>query len=367
MQGKVQEMLSQFMSGYRRLWRKRHNLLLIRSGSMQLAVEYWQKGQLLWHETVVLESLGIEEKYFAEVEEKLRSLLLAKEVEDNIETLFVPADFMLQTEQLELPLLNALELRQAMSWEAANAFPWEEGSYAYAYLVQKQAAAESCQIFLWGLPLASLEAMESMTEKLLLKTQFVVSLAPEQLGTEWYQGVKLAVFKRHEQAFLPQPKVQRLLARAAGCALLISVACYAGAWLGCYLAQEEARTLEEELAQYRPWQERQQASLALEEKIQRLEKLVAAKKQNLAQPMSGDLERLSRLIASGCWLTQLTQERGSIKLEGKALNMQSLQSFMDKLQQADTYKSVELKQSNLQAGKVEYRLELERKEGEHEK
>ena len=360
MQKKLQQLGGQLLKDVRRLWRKRKNLLVVRFVEGELVAGYWQQGILAWQEQLALAvaSLYNTEAVLTAVEERLRELLLAKEVEENVYTLLVPPAFMLRKEQLELPLLNALELRQAVSWEAAHAFGGNE--YSYAYLVQEE--AELCTLHLWGLEESTLAALEQLGSRLLLELKLVACLKEEQLAEDWYGGEAVAEFQRQQQAFVPTPRLKKLLVRTAGAVLCLSLAGYAGAWLGCYLAQEEVRAAQSELAAARLWRERQQASLLAEKKIAQLEKLLAQQKKATQQRMSGELERLSKAAVTGCWLTQVVQERSSVQLEGRAVDMQVLQAFMDSLQQSGDYKSVELRQSQARGTELEYSLQLERKE-----
>ena len=359
MQKKLQQLGGQLLKGLRRLWRRQKNLLVVRFVEGELVAEYWQRGILSWQEQLVLEVVSFykTDSVLTAVEEKLRELLLAKEVEENVYTLLVPPASLLRTEQLELPLLNALELRQAVSWEAAHAFG---DTYSYAYLVQEE--EKTCTLHLWGLEKELLEDLRQLGGRLLLELRVVASLKEEQLAEAWYRGEVVAEFQHQQQAFVPTPRLKKLLVRAAGAVLCLSLIGYAGAWLGCYLAQKEVRTAQSELAASRLWRERQQASAVAEKKIAQLEKLLAQQKKTTQQRMSGELERLSKAAIAGCWLTQVTQERSSVQLEGKALDMQALQAFMDSLQQSGGYKSVELRQSQASGKELEYSLQLERKE-----
>lgn len=353
----------------RQLWRQRKNLLVVRLLPDRLLIEYWHRGEQLWSEEAALKS----EKlllthdiavYLAAAEEALRAVLLTKDTEENVYTLLLPADFMLQAEQLVLPELSSWELRQAVSWEAANAFSWDAVSFAYAYLVEGRPNEQECLLYLWGLPLKLLEELEIMAEKLLVSLQVVMTNEPDAVAKDWYSGKRLARFERQKQALLPQPRLQRLLARAAGAILLVALACYAGALAGCYLAQEEVRQLQEELAPYAIWQQRQQASELVAQKISRLEKQLAKQKQSSRQAASDELERLSRQLAQvkGCWLTQVKQQKAGSEVQGKALNLQAVQLFVDRLEATGSYKKVELRETQARADVVEYSLHLEAQE-----
>ena len=356
----------QLLVKVRQLWRQRKNLLVVRMLPDSLRIDYWRKGEQLWSEEAALKSDKLlltsdTAAYLAAAEEALRAVLLAKDIEENVYTLLLPADFMLQDEQLVLPLLSSWELRQAVSWEAANAFPWEAGSFTYAYLVEKEQQEEECLLYLWGLPLKLLEEMKIMAEKLLVNLQVVMTNKPDAVAKDWYNGKRLARFERQKQALLREPRLQRLLARAAGAILLVSLACYAGAWAGCYLAQEEVREVQGELARYKVWQERKQASELVAQKISHLEKQLARKKQSTSRSASGELERLSRQLAQvkGCWLTQVKQQKTGSEVQGKAINLQVVQLFVDRLEATGSYKKVELRQTQAQADAVEYSLYLQ--------
>ena len=359
MQKKLQQLGGQLLQDMRRLWRKRQNLLVIRFAEGELVAEYWQRGKLVWQEQLALEVVSMykADSVLTAVEKGLRELLLAKEVEENIYTLLVPPALLLHKEELELPLLNALELRQAVRWEAAHAFGGN--AYGYAYLVQEE--TETCTLHLWGLEEGLLTELEQLGRRLLLELKLVVCLEEEQLAAAWYRGEVLAEFQRQQQGFVPTPKLKKLLVRTAGAVLCLSLVGYMGEYLGFYLAQEQVRTAQSELAASRLWQERQQASAVAEKKIMQLEKLLAQQKKT-TQHMSGELERLSKATIAGCWLTQVVQERNSVQLEGRAVDMQVLQAFMDKLQQSGGYKSVELRESQARGTELEYSLQLERKE-----
>ena len=356
----LQQLGGRLLKNLRRLWRKRKNLLVVRFVEGELVAAYWQQGILVWQEQLALEvaSLYKTEAVLKAMETKLRELLLDKEVEENVYTLLVPPALFLRTEQLELPLLNALELRQAVSWEAANAFGGH--AYSYAYLAQEE--EDSCTLHLWGLEEELLAALEQLGASLLLELKVVACLKEEQLAEAWYGGEAVAEFQRQQQAFVPTPRLKKLLVRTAGAVLCLSLAGYAGAWLGCYLAQKEVRAVQSELAASRLWRERQQASAVTEKKIAQLEKQLAQQKKAMQQRMSGELERLSKAAVAGCWLTQVVQEHSSVQLEGRAVDMQALQAFMDSLQQSGGYKSVELRQSQARGTELEYSLQLERRE-----
>lgn len=362
MQKKIENLSAELLQYLRSLYRKRKNLLVLRLADGAAVVEYWQQGCPGWQEELLLNrEVPIQNmaKQLAALEAALRALLLAKEVEENLPALLLPPSYLLQKEELQLPLLTKAELKEAVAWEAANAFA--EGSYSYAYVAEE--AADTCLLHLWGLPLSQLEELEKMAGRLLLQVEVVASVNDSELATDWYKGKALASFTRPKQAFVATPRFKRLLVRAAGAALLISLVSYVMAWAGCYLAQEQVQRTQEQLAACEGWRQRQQASAIAEKKIAQLEGLLAQRKAVAQQRMSSELERLSRAVIAGCWLTQITQERGSVQVQGRAVNMQVLQSFMDRLQQSGSYKSVNLRESQAKGAELEYSLQLEKMEG----
>lgn len=331
-------------------------------------VSYWQQGQMLWQEQLkqdVATAQGLEDE--------LRQLLLQHEVEENITTLLLPQAAALHSEQLLLPLLPQKEMLQAVAWEVQHCVPWEAGSYSYGYSVESSLTGDGqqCQVRLAALPDALRQTWQELCAKLLLHLEYIsldTQLGAENLAQGWYAGKALPHSYRQQKQqslCLPPQLARRWLPRAACGVLMLALLAYAGAWGGRYLAGQQLQSVQKQLAQLAPWQERQRESKAVEQKIQHLQGLLQGAKAPVAVQAGSELEALCCLMRPGAWLTVLEYSgaRKPLLLQGQAVDAQAVQALAQGLQQSGRYSRVELLQTQQQGGLTSYKLQLLPQEG----
>lgn len=331
------------------------------------SVSYWQQGQLLWQEQLTQETGKVQD-----LQEELRELLLAREVEEGVATLLLPRTSALHSEQLTLPSLPAKEMLQAVAWEVQQCVPWEPGSYSYGYSVMDSVTVEDqqYQVLLTALPDAERCTLEKLCAKLLLRLEYIsldTQITAENLAQAWYEGKNLphAYRQQKEQLLrLPRQLTKRWLPQLACGVLVLAILAYAGSWGGRYMAQHQLQSVHKQLAQYVPWQERQRESREIEKQIRDLQGLLQGAKAPAAQ-VSSELEALSRLMLPGAWLTALEYAgvQKPLLLQGQAVDSVAVQALADNLRQAGNYSRVELLETQQQGGLVAYRLQLLPQEG----
>lgn len=361
----LKDLVRPLLTQCRRRLRRTQPLLVL---SLETAgVSYWQQGQMRWQEQLTQEiddGQGLEEV--------LREVLLAHEVEEGIATLLLPQAGTLHSEQLTLPKLPAKEMQQAVAWEVQHCVPWEAGSYSYGYSVSNIFVGDEqqCQVHLTVLPDAARQTCKELCKSLLLQMEYVsldAQLGAAELAQAWYAGKALPrVYRQNAQQplQLPPQLARRWLPQLACAVLALSLLVYGGAWGGCYMARQQLQSVEGQLAKYAIWQERQRESKMLEKQILQLQGLLQSAKAP-AEKLSSEIEILSRKMLPGAWLTVL-EYGGAAKpllLQGQAVDSAAVQALTESLQQSGRYDRVELLETQQQGSLIAYKLQLLPQEG----
>lgn len=397
---------------------KRLLVLLLETDNARLSL--WQQGESLWQEKFnqqLLESTEYEAAALADAEGKqasdilnreledwLRDVLLAHDVEEGISLLMVLGDDLLQTEQLTLPKLPAKQLKKTLAWEVQQLFNLPQGSYSFCYKilaanaetgeqrerVSGQQEAEQQVLQLWTLGCARQAEYAALAQRLMVKLAGLgVGAAVKQLQTKqletceeevqagdmlaatvaqsWFAGEALlllpAVPKRisWQQCYERCEQYLPLVAK-------IMTACACLAFMGClglrYLAQEDLAAVQQQTGRYTVWQERQKEAAALEKRVAGLKQ--QAEKRNVQSQASRELERWGRLGVTNVYLTELEYKAASKQgkqqsvtvAQGVAMDAMALDSLLDQLQAGKQYSSVQLMESQQQAMGVGFKLRL---------
>lgn len=362
---KLKELIEPVLTQCRRRLRRTQPLLVL---SLTAAgVSYWQQGKMRWQEQLTQD---MDDGQC--LQDALREVLLAREVEEGIATVLIPKADSLHSELLTLPRLPAREMQQAAAWEVQHCVPWEAGSYSYGYSVSNIATGDEqqCQVQLAALPDALRQTWEQLCQKLLLRLEYVAldtQLSAEELVQAWYAGKGWPQgYRQQKQKQLPLriAGLRRYLPRLACAVLALAFCAYGAAWGGRYLAQRQLQGVTKQLAGYAPWQERQRESKMVAKQIQQLQGLLQAAKAPALQ-VSSELEALSRQMLPGTWLTVL-EYGGAAKpllLQGQAVDSAVVQALAEGLQQSGRYSRVELLETQQQGGLAAYRLQLLPQEG----
>ena len=157
---------------------------------------------------------------------------------------------------------------------------------------------------------------------------------------------------------------EQYLPHAAKAMLACAWLTFAVSFAGHYLAQADLKAVQQETERYAVWQQRQQESSALEKRLAKLRQQAGQrKKQTLA---SKELESWGRLGLTNIYLTALEYKSSAkqgrlqsvIMAQGLAADGAALDELIDKLQAGKQYSSVQLVESQQQAGGVSFRLQL---------
>ena len=360
----VEELFEPVLCALRCRWRRKQALLLLSLQTGQVA--YWQNGERSWQEQLDEECLTNKQR----LADNLREILLARDVEEGVAVLLLPAAATVYSEQLLLPLMRRRELQAALQWEVQQSVPWSEVDYSYSFKTTdfREAGEKQCQVTFTALQNASRTELEQLCSSLLLKLQGIIlgDMMLDEVADDWFIGKPLPPVYRQKQMHLQgiAATFGRYLTKAGCAALGLAILAYASTWGGCYLAQRDLLEVEQQLVQNTVWRQRMQESEAVERNCQRLEKLLAAVSKPSKEAV-GELERICRQMMPGCWLT-LLEYNGSKKtlvLQGQAVDNLALESFVEQLQKCGNYSRVELLQSQQQGNVLVYKLQLQMKEG----
>lgn len=345
-------------------WRRKQALLLLSLQTGQVA--YWQNGEHSWQEQLNEECLADKQR----LTDALREILLARDVEEGVAVLLLPAAATVYSEQLLLPSMRRRELQAALKWEVQQSVPWMHEDYTYSFEahVIGEADEQQYQVMFAALQNASRAELEQLCRSLMLKLQgiWLGKVTLDAAATAWFAGKPLPPVYRQQQKNLQSVAAtfDRWLPKVSCAVFALALLAYGSAWGGCYLAQRDLQEVEQQLKQYAEWEQRMQESEVVERNCQRLEKLLAAVSKPSKEAV-GELERICRQMMPGCWLT-LLEYNGSKKplvLQGQAVDNLALESFVEQLQKCGNYSRVELLQSQQQGNVLVYKLQLQMKEG----
>ncbi len=332
--------------------RRKRALFVVHLDENKFNASLWQNRNCLWQEEKDYE-------HFDQLEDSLRLLLLAHDVEENIDTLIIPASTMLHEEELSMPFLTAHELRQAMAWEAQNCVSEDEICYCYTCETTINDKQQIVKLFIMSADFVY--ELQKLCKNLFLRLRGICTQGTSDVVAAWFTGDNLVCIAKKRKTIAVQQILSgcdKYLPRVACTLFILSALTYGGAWGGCLLAQQQLQDTEKELADLKIWQERQQFSRIAENKIKKIENILAQ-----TQPkkfISKDLENLGRLIVPGCWLVNLERnlKTQQLDVQGRAVDNLALQTFVDALQEAKIYKKVELLQTK-QEKYLEYSLRLQ--------
>ena len=360
--------------------RAKKSLLVLSLNADNAQLSLWQQG-----ENQQQECLWQEAQDAKELEAWLRDVLLAHDVEEGAAMLIVLGDALLQTEQLTLPKLPIKQLKKTLAWEAAQLFNLPKGSYSFCYKILaanaeavgqiERGSGEQQVIQLWALEYAGQAEYVALAQRLMVQLEGICvgeeahndETLAEAVAQSWFAGEVLLLLPAVPRQISWRQcygKLEQYLPRAAkfmaGCACL-SFACSFGLH---YLAQADLEEVQQEKQRYAVWQERQKQSVSLEKQLAKLKQQQKKRKpQTLA---SKELEQWGRLGLTNAYLTELEykasskqgRQQGLTVAQGEAVDGEALDALLDKVQAGKQYSSVQLVESQQQAGGVSFKLQL---------
>ena len=147
---------------------------------------------------------------------------------------------------------------------------------------------------------------------------------------------------------------------------MLACACltFAVSFAGHYLAQADLKAVQQETERYAIWQQRQQESAVLEKRVATLKQ--QSQRRQSQSFANKELESWGRLGLTNIYLTALEYKSSAkqgrlqsvIMAQGLAADGAALDELIDKLQAGKQYSSVQLVESQQQAGGVSFRLQL---------
>lgn len=400
--------------------RAKKQLLVLLLGTDTAQLSLWQQGESLWQEEQsqrddeaaiaddAEKQAGTVSSIMLEV--WLRDVLLAHDVEEGVSMLIVLDDDLLQTEQLTLPKLPVKQLKKTLAWEAAQLFNLPQGSYSYCYQILAATAesmgqtervqstirvndkqeAEQQVIQLWALEYDKQAEYAALAQRLMVKLDGICigveakllaslqaevseakqhddSTLVEKIAQSWFAGEALLLLPElprridWQQCYSRYVKYLSRIAKAMAVCACLSFACGFGLH---YLAQADLEAVQQEAERYAVWQQRQKESVMLEQQLAKLKQ--QQEKQKPQMLASKELEQWGRLGLTDIYLTEL-EYRSSIKqgrqsgltvAQGVSVSADSLDVLLEKLQTSKQYSSVQLVESQQQAGGVSFKLQL---------
>ena len=387
---------------FRHLRVKKQLLILSLADTAQLSL--WQQGA-----SQQQECLWQEEQNASELEGWLRDVLLAHDAEEGVSMLIVLDDDLLQTEQLTLPKLPFKQLKKTLAWEAAQLFNLPQGSYSFCYKILAATAESSGQtervrstirasnmqeaeqqvVQLWALEYDKQAEYAALAQRLMVKLEGVCvgaaaksliltrtkdgeepyndSMLAATIAQSWFAGEALLLLPElprridWQQCYSRYVKYLPRVAKAMAVCACLSFACCFGLH---YLAQADLKDVQQEAERYAVWRERQKESVMLEKQLAKLRQ--QQEKHNPQALASKELEQWGRLGLTDIYLTEL-EYRSSIKqgrqlgvtvAQGVSASADSLDVLLEKLQTSKQYSSVQLVESQQQAGGVSFKLQL---------
>lgn len=360
-----------------RYWRRKNKLLLVELQEKGLVVSLWNFEKCLWQEScffndneneVIFKSGSESKNYdFSLAEEKLRELLLQRDVEENIVTIVIPAAFMLHMEQLKLPVLSTAELHSAIVWEIEHSMLGETEDYSYVYTSELSVKEKYIKVFIYTLPKNEQLYLEMMSKSLLLNLQGIsIDVNSANVAESWFSGSKQYFFqelKHKKRMFSFLEKILCYFPHITVVVLLLSVLAYVGSLVGYYSAENKLSQIKTEIEESSFWEERIKESKIIEESINKLEKQLTSKKAKHIF-LSMEAERLGKLLPFGCRLTlaEWSKDKKQLFIEGQAMDMNIANNFFEQLQNSNNYSQVKIIQSQQQQNFIIYKVQLVIKE-----
>ena len=400
--------------------RAKKQLLVLLLGTDTTQLSLWQQDERLWQEEQsqrddeIALADDVEKQtgtvFSIMLECWLRNTLLAHDVEEGVSMLIVLGDDLLLAEQLTLPKLSLKQLKKTLAWEAAQLFNLPQGSYSYCYQILATTAesmgqtervqstirvndkqeAEQQVIQLWALEYDKQAEYAALAQRLMLKLEGIcvgaaakqllprklsnnegeahdVSMLAAMIAQSWFAGEKLLLLPAlprridWQQCYSRCAQYLPRAAKAMAVCACLSFACCFGLH---YLAQMDLEEVQQEAERYAVWQQRQKESVALEKQLAKLKQQQEKQKQQTLA--SKELEQWGRLGLTDIYLTELAyksstkqgRQSGLTVAQGVSVSADSLDILLEKLQTSKRYSSVQLVESQQQAGGVSFKLQL---------
>lgn len=383
---------------FRRL-RAKKSLLVLSLNADNAQLSLWQQG-----ENQQQECLWQEAQDDRDLEPWLRDVLFEHDVEEGVVMTIVLDDSLLQTEQLTLPKLPAKQLKKTLTWEAGQLFNLPQGSYSYCYQVlaattaitgqteqvSNMQDAEQQVIQLWALEYDKQAEYTALAQRLMVKLEGLCvradvkrlasvqeeasepkqqdnSLLAKEIAYKWFAGEALLLLPAlprridwrqcYGKLGLYLPRAAKAMAACACLSFACSLCLY-------YLAQADLEEVQQEKQRYAVWQERKKRSVVLEKQLAKLKQ--QQEKQTSQILASEELEQWGRLGMTDIYLTELAykssakqgKQSGVTMAQGVSISADSIEALLDKLQASKQYSSVQLVESQQQAGGVSFKLQL---------
>lgn len=289
--------------------------------------------------------------------------------------------------QISFPKMAEKELLEAFRWEREQYIPYEEDACCQRLQIV-QHEEESC-LLIKALPKAEADYFTAVSEAaglelLMLTTEELAaaSFMPEQseqlqpafgrvkwdgsflseaeqqeVAAAYYceLGTGAAVLSGDDIGLLPEKETFTSKAMFFKVAAVIYTAAIIFLWSGAYIfscwQDFKLERGEYKLNTLATWQQRYEQYTQLQNKIDELQQL-ADKLGRDRQQWSLLLEFFGREIPKGCWINKVSEtdgEKNSIEVEGKAVDIKSIDTFIDRLQQHQELTGVELKSTRSSA------------------
>lgn len=391
----MQKNLKSIVKLFKRRLRVHAQLLIVALNGNSADISLWQGAQRQWEEAAAYTDDAALEKF-------LRDSLLQHDAEENITTLVLLAESLLESEQLTLPRLDEGQLRKTMAWEAAQAFALPVGSYSYCYQLLASADAANAQedegqqvVQLYALAHERQAYYRELGKKLLLNVGAIsvsytaresaassaaesddtadmlldslASRAAEHVARQWFAGEELlrfpppptkvdwAKYQRTALTFLPHA--------ACGCVLL-ALLFAGGCFIARYVAASELQELQRSSEQYALWQQRRKESMQREKRLAQLQKQAEQRKETAK--VSKELEAWGRLQLDGVYLAELEYKtlpaqggrQVAITVQGAGKEAQAVEQLVEALQRTARYSSVNMVESKATGAGVAFSLQL---------
>lgn len=311
----------------------------------------------------------------------IRGLLEEQKLADLRKAAFVIAGDDVIIRQISFPKMAKKELLEAFRWEREQYIPYEEAACCQRLQIM-QHDDESC-LLVKALPKSVAEYFTEVSAaaglELLLLTTEELAVTSFMLGQD--EQLKPAFGRvKWDGSFLSESEKQEVAAEyccevGAGAAVLggddigllpekhtsvgktvlfnMAAAVYTAAiiflWGGVYIfscwQDFELERGEYKLNTLSTWQQRYEQYTQQQEKIDELQQLTDKLNKD-RQRWSVLLEIFGSEIPKGCWINRIREtdtEEKSITIEGKAVDIKSVDTFIDRLQQHQELTAVELK------------------------
>ncbi|MGM9568540.1 MAG: PilN domain-containing protein [Phascolarctobacterium sp.] len=368
-QEKTMKVLRRLRCHWQHEGRKKKQLVLLQVGQSTIQSSCWQADCCLWQKEKTLEVPWQEgcDAWWQELKEALQDTFIWARVPEMVDTIVLLEEELVLSTQLELPKLKEKELAQAVAWEAEQLVPEESESHNTAFAVA-EADANKVQIQLWAWPREQVERACRLAMGLHLRLQgILVGISKEKVQWAWYKGYSMKNWSLQDGSSSWLLQAERLAQsnfprHFLSLCVVLSLGLYVVAEGACFMAKRSLDAGAQELAQYAVWEERLQQSQRLEGTLAKYRQL-DKKVREQATHMSSSVQRLGQSVSVGCWLELLRGDARSRQwqLEGASYQPESVNRFVDNLQQDPKLGQVQLQNSQQQGDKLSFSLLVKEK------